>query len=418
MVSAPDKTVKRVLAELEAGAGGDRERAWFHPFPARMPLNVAAHVVRGLSAADSVVLDPMMGSGTTLVAAREAGRFAVGFDRDPLAVLVSRCASNTFRRLSLVGQSERILARANVFNRTKSPTLNHALSLLPREDSAFVQYWFSDRARRQLLALSWAIDEEPPGPDRDFARVVFSSLIIAKSAGASYALDISRSRPHKRLDKPIVLPFDAWTRRTQTAIARLPFLDATDDAAPRVGEGDARKLPIEESTADLVLTSPPYLNAVDYLRAHKFSLVWMGHRLDELRDLRTTQIGTERGMWQPDGLPDAMEARLDSLVFEARRRAMVRRYLSDLNQVLAEIKRVLRPGGLAVLVVGPSIVGPNTLDAGDVLVDLASHLGLQCIGSVTRPIAPGRRSLPPPSLVHGGALSLRMGSEVFVVLRK
>lgn len=36
------------------------------------------------------VLDPMSGSGTTLVAARLRGHQAIGFDRDPLAVLIAK----------------------------------------------------------------------------------------------------------------------------------------------------------------------------------------------------------------------------------------------------------------------------------------------------------------------------------------
>ena len=71
------------------------------------------------------------------------------------------------------------------------------------------------------LALATAIEELQPGIEEDFAWVVFSSLIIAKSAGASYALDISRSRPHKRDDKPVVAPFVSWEDRFRSAAARL-----------------------------------------------------------------------------------------------------------------------------------------------------------------------------------------------------
>jgi hypothetical protein len=35
---------------------------------------------------------------------------------------------------------------------------------------------------------------------------------------------------------------------------------------------------------DLIFTSPPHLNAIDYLRCSKFSLVWMGHSIAALRE--------------------------------------------------------------------------------------------------------------------------------------
>src|SRR5882672_460653 len=59
-----------------------------HPFPARMASEIVWRKLperaRRLS-----VLDPMSGSGTTLVTARLRGHEAIGFDRDPLAVLIA-----------------------------------------------------------------------------------------------------------------------------------------------------------------------------------------------------------------------------------------------------------------------------------------------------------------------------------------
>src|ERR1700728_481867 len=46
---------------------------------------------------------------------------------------------------------------------------------------------------------------------------------------------------------------------------------------------------------DLVLTSPPYLNAIDYMRCSKFSLIWMGYTVEELGGIRTESVGTESG---------------------------------------------------------------------------------------------------------------------------
>jgi hypothetical protein len=59
-----------------------------HPFPARMAPGIALDAL-GESSTPLRVLDPMAGSGTTLVAARLRGHEAVGFDRDPLAVLIA-----------------------------------------------------------------------------------------------------------------------------------------------------------------------------------------------------------------------------------------------------------------------------------------------------------------------------------------
>ena len=116
---------------------------------------------------------------------------------------------------------ERILARAKELLATDDMRLPQVRGQLPDEDQQFIRFWFPIRSQRQLFALAAAIEELKAKPEREFAWVVFSSLIIAKSSGASHALDIARSRPHKRLDKPVVAPFIVWDQRFRTAVSRL-----------------------------------------------------------------------------------------------------------------------------------------------------------------------------------------------------
>lgn len=108
---------------------------------------------------------------------------------------------------------------------------------------------------------------------------------------------------------------------------------------------------VRDATIDLIVTSPPYMRsnreAIDYLRAHKVSLVWMGHELSKLRALRAAAIDTMRGLYSADGLPDAVERGMLGRIKARSRGAKMRRYLSDLHAVLGETARVLRPGALS-----------------------------------------------------------------------
>src|SRR5579862_7801222 len=82
-----------------------------HPFPARMAPSI---VLNKLADAKSrlTVLDPMSGSGTTLVAARLRGHRAIGFDTDPLAVLIARTWCSNIDPSNVRDKANTVVARS------------------------------------------------------------------------------------------------------------------------------------------------------------------------------------------------------------------------------------------------------------------------------------------------------------------
>ena len=412
------KCILKALADIKDSRvlGQQVDKNWFHPFPARMPYGVAEHLIRNTTSPGAIVLDPMAGSGTTLLAACNNGLRSYGFDMDPLAAIITRSLLNKYESSRMGGLRERILKRAK--SEMWKFRLPQALENLTEEDRNFLYYWYPIQSIKQLFALCTAIEAETNDSDKSLAWAVYSSLIIAKLVGASYAIDIPRSRPHKRKNKTIVLPFDGWDWRFKRALKKLPYIDRTPGADCLIQIGDARQLPLNSETIDLILTSPPYHTSIDYLRAHKFSLVWMDYRIDELREIRGSLVGTERGLWDKDGLPHDFETKLNKSVKTNRKRAILRRYLSDLRKVLLEIHRVLKPGGLTLFVIGPTIINKKRIDAVELLSNLSESVGLRPIGNVIRKLNPNRRSLPPPQVAKQNPLSKRMRREVIIAMQK
>ena len=62
----------------------------FHSFPAKFPPQLPRKFIQALTVPGESVLDPMMGSGTTVVESFFLGRYGIGFDIDPLALLLTR----------------------------------------------------------------------------------------------------------------------------------------------------------------------------------------------------------------------------------------------------------------------------------------------------------------------------------------
>lgn len=421
----PNLTARQVSDILKQVQGSRRKAQQFdhvpiHPFPARMPAALAEFLIEQLTNAGDAILDPMVGSGTTLVAARRMGRRAIGFDLDPLSVTLSRTVTATHDRQTLAEAHDRVFQASNEMLQTRSRLLQNLHMDFDEPARAFLDYWFPPRSQLELFALRAAIGAEGNERVRDFLWLVFSSLIIAKSAGASYALDLAHSRPHRDTKKRIVWPLEAWTARFQRAARGLPFA-SSQESLPQaiVRVGDARHLGLEDGSVDFVLTSPPYRLAIDYMRAHKFALIWMGHELDRLSAVRSNMIGAERALLSPDGLPSSVEDALNRSIPLPSYRGVIRRYVSDLQASLREIQRVLKSGAVAVVVVGPSIISRSRHDAPELMRHLASAAGLELLATVERRLNTSRRALPAPSKVSAGnALHRRMRREFLVALGK
>lgn len=389
-----------------------------HPFPARMAPGIALSAMT--DAKDPIcVLDPMMGSGTVLALAHAQGHRAIGVDIDPLAVLISKVWTTSIAHDDATACAYDVLARA----RTRFRDVSQGEAYPAHADDetcAFLRYWFDGYARRQLTALSEEIFNVKDLRLRDVLWCAMSRMIITKQAGVCLASDLSHSRPHKTREIAPEKPFNKFLAAVERVVANCP--DPTDpNPATTVSLGDARKLPVEASCVDLVLTSPPYLNAIDYLRCSKFSLVWMGHRIADLRQLRADSVGTERGLAAKDD--ETAEEVVRGLrlrpKLSARHEAMLRRYVVDMRASVREVARVLKPEGRALYVVGENTIRGTFVKNSAVIVAAAESAGLRFHQRRARTLPANRRYLPPPEKrSNEAALDARMRREVVLTFER
>jgi hypothetical protein len=269
-----------------------------------------------------------------------------------------------------------------------------------------VNFWFAHRQQDQLRALARTL-EQMRGPIADAMRVALSRTIITKSRGASLAIDVSHSRPHKVRESNDFDVFDGFLRAIQSIA---PILDNVVAGRVVVRSGDARQLPRSlTGKVDLVVTSPPYLNAIDYMRGHRLSLVWLGYQVSDLRAIRSNSVGAER-------LPDASSEVARKLVprhrnLSSNAQGMLDRYALDISALMSEIRRVLTGTGEAVIVVGDSTIKGTYIKNSKVVEKAGARAGLELIERRTRRLPPSSRYLPPPTGSEG-PLSKRMRSEV------
>jgi hypothetical protein len=373
-----------------------------HPFPARMAPELA---LDRLPDEPACVLDQMMGSGTIPVLAGTRGHTAIGFDLDPLALLIAEVWGRSLNEEKYVEAAEDVADEARRSGPLELPTGD-------AETAAFIERWFDEVARRRLAALAFSIE----GQDSVLQPALwcaFSRLIITKDVGASLARDVSHSRPHKVRERTDFDPVANFARSAREVARRHATLDVRRPAKEKLllDRADARSLPLADDSIDMAMTSPPYLAAIDYLRGHRMSLVWMGYTMDELRSLRGTTIGSERA--RGDGNDhEALICEMLGSDAPRRTRGVLRRYLYDLHAVLSETARVLKTGGSAVFVVADATLFGLPVALGDVVDRLAHSVGLEQRERVERELPADRRYLPPPRSQEKSSLKGRMRHEV------
>lgn len=386
---------------------------YIHPYAAKIAPELARQAILDYSSEGELVLDPMAGSGTVALEAALLKRRSVAVDLDPLATLIARV-----KTVPLNGHAAHPLLALE----TTMPDVREPL----RSRLVDVDFWFDPDTARDLTRLRYGLARIQSPELKLLGAVAMSSMIVAKGTGSvANARDVAHSRAHRyktpRATRPHVM--EIWPRRVKKLVKILQNLDLEAEFAPAILVADARRLPLRSDSVHLIVTSPPYFNAIDYPRAHKFSLAWLEGMLGAL-DLDYPRVSTEligsvrvrRADSRADGdtwvrSSAAASAALKRLNGSLRR--AFERYVSDVGEVVAEMDRVLRRGGRAFVVVGDSRVQDVQISNHGIVMQLALACGLkgQVIGH--REIDPSRRQMP----IKGG-LSGRMKGEELLLLRK
>jgi SAM-dependent methyltransferase len=194
---------------------------------------------------------------------------------------------------------------------------------------------------------------------------VYNFLLLAYLDAAGYSERSNRKSPYDQFHS-ILERYLFVAEKIQHVLSGVE----TELADAKSLEGDARSLPLENGSIDGIVFSPPYSFAIDYLENDAFHLNFLGVNIDKLRE---QMIGL-RGQTQ---------------------REKYDFYNSDMEKVLSECSRVLRPGRICTIVVGTNnnqlskilAVSPDEVEGIDeIIVKLGAKHGLQLVRKIERQI--------------------------------
>jgi SAM-dependent methyltransferase len=319
----------------------------------------AARLARVVTAAEgATVLDPFCGSGTVLVEAMVAGRRAVGRDLNPLAVRLASLKTSLWDADALAALPASAASIAALADERRARRAGATRRYPPADVEAF-----DPHVLLELDSLRTGIAGLPAeGPARAALELVLSAILLKVSR---------QSTDTGTGDRP---------RRVAAGYAARLFIRKTEELARRLG-AFARALPpgavaanvavddaarlssVGASTADGVVTSPPYLATYDYLAHHALRMRWL--------DLDPSAFAAgEMGSRRRYGRLDPAAARG---VWE-----------NELGRSLRSMARVCRPGGRVALVIADSAVAGQAIRADAVVADLAPRAGLALVARASQ----------------------------------
>lgn len=329
----------------------------FHPYPARFIPYIPASLINFFTAKGDTVLDPFCGCGTTLVESFLRGRHAIGSDLNPLAVLISQV------KTTYIPTSDFDFFHSHFHRVHRYLSLDNCRTELCLSASPHITPRLFTRAVIDNLAAirAFLLDLKDDYPDLyHFGSVAFSSILW------------SLIESGVQLDIPsLFLKQVRFMQGVLLAMAdRFP-----PSSSVTVLQGDARTLPVPDSSVHLIVTSPPYVNVMDYAKLHTFSMLWLGLDFDQFSK---HEIGSH--------------AR-----FSSNRFRLLSEYLADLLRSLLEMCRVLHPARSAVVVVSLSQLDHCFIPTHLFVQRLARTIGLTPRKIILRHIDPARKYQQPPS---------------------
>lgn len=378
----------------------------FHKFPAKYIPEIPRWAILKFSKRNDVILDPFSGSGTTNVEARLHFRNSYAIDVDPIALLLTK-VKTTPLNIEKLNKAKNWLIKA-IYRSNDAD-----IPIFPNRD-----YWFRFDVLNDLGIITKQIHMIEDRDIRDFFLVCLSSIIKEVSNADPkflYALAISR-RMREQNDRKI----DTKKTFRMRVKELFPNIVAFSKICPKnyfvktVGE-DARKIELPDESVDLAVTSPPYLNAVDYPRAHKLQIYWLSLWGGKLTDLKKLYVGTEQvkaeeySRLREFGIPLLDDILKSVFEVDKKRSYVIYKYFKDMKKNFLETKRVLRSRTHYCVTVADNVVRKIHVPTHTILMDIAKETGFEVVDSF------GSLLMMRP---HDMRKSEKMNAEWVMVFRK
>lgn len=270
----------------------ERKRTNYFPWRGQFSPGLVELLLCCYAAHGDIVLDPFAGVGTTVFESVRANLSAIGIELNPAAFFMG----DTCRFVNMPAEERDTICRQ------MRESLDRSL-----DDSG---PFFSTGHQKKPISSSPIVELLESGDyDTNQRNLLVNTLIRFVASKSATIEDVFRSFELHR-----------------AVVSSVPYSQSNC----RFVHGDARSLPLEESSVDLVVTSPPYINVFNYHQNNRKAMELLGW---DILKVARSEFGANRKHRQ-------------------NRFLTVIQFCLDIAEAFGELWRVMRSGGRAVVVVG------------------------------------------------------------------
>lgn len=388
----------------------------YHTYPAMMIPQIARTLIEEYKPKGrlDLILDPYMGSGTTLVEASLAGINSIGTDLNPLARLMGKVKTTLYNNESILKQFREIQTELIFYTKDKVKERNF-------DRISNYSFWYNEDTLLKLSYLSQLIKNIK---DKDFFNVVLSEVVREVS--------FTRNGEFKRyrMNEASIAKFnpDTFTLFEKKALRNIEGLKAYNSEAKHNVNASIYDfntmygIPtdiIKDGDVDMVVTSPPYGDSrttVAYGQFSRWANEWFN--FNNAKNLDKLLMGGKKAteeIFKTDSIRDVLDE-IDSL--EHKRYLEVVSFLNDYYQSIENVAKSVRSGGTVCYVVGDRRVKGVQIPLDYFTAEMFEKFGFKHKITIVREI-PNKRmpALTSPTNKAGAKVST-MSHEYIVILNK
>ena len=381
-----------------------------HKYPAKFIPQIPRWGIQKFTQPEDMILDPFCGCGTTLVESLLLERNAYGLEISPLAKLITKVKITKINPAALEKEHFRLTNKIKKNEWDSSywkPILEPNLSK-----------WFKQKTIKELSILKKNIEEIKNKNIKDFYTTIFSSIIrrVSNAENQSQKVYISSRFPKDYID-PVEL-FLKTAKKEKDGL--IQFSNAISDKNfAKIVKTDALKINLENNSVDLAITSPPYINAINYIRVQRLEYAWLNRfKPGELKKLEANQMGSEKitaGVWKQN-LETGIKS-VDRIAQKIKEKSKKHSYIfskfyMDLEKNLKEVYRVLKKDKRYCVVIGNNVIKGVFIPNDFLIKDTAEKVGFKFENAFSYVIK--NRLLRIPRQGRGGNINI----DNIIILRK